>query len=129
MQSAQPYIRHGFGTVRPYIYANLDVVEWVKRTFNAVELERHETGQNAYHIELRLDDSVLVIETGDFDEAAPRVSVYVYVDAVDQVYQRAIEQGAFSLSVPMVKVYNERLAGVRDTFGNTWYIATYKESL
>jgi hypothetical protein len=35
-------VRHGAGSVRPYIYGPLELPEFIKHTFNAVELERFE---------------------------------------------------------------------------------------
>src|ERR1035441_9382126 len=34
------YVRHGVGTVRPYLYGNVDLIEFVQQVFGAVELER-----------------------------------------------------------------------------------------
>jgi PhnB protein len=47
------------------------------------------------------------------------------VDDVDAAYERAVEAGAQSLAEPEDKPYDERSAGVKDSFGNTWWIATY----
>ena len=52
-------------------------------------------------------------------------AIYVYVDDVDAAYQRAMRFGATSISPPENKPYQERGCGVHDSFGNTWYIATY----
>jgi PhnB protein len=49
----------------------------------------------------------------------------VYVDDVDAAYQRALASGATSITAPEDKPYQERSAGVKDSFGNIWYIATY----
>ncbi|MCI0600261.1 MAG: hypothetical protein L0Y50_10950 [Beijerinckiaceae bacterium] len=50
----------------------------------------------------------------------------VYVKDVDAVYRRAIEFGAVSISPPEDKPYQERAAGVKDSFGNIWWIAAFK---
>ncbi len=39
MSTATRHIRHGIGSVRPYLYGRLDTPELVKRAFGAVELE------------------------------------------------------------------------------------------
>jgi PhnB protein len=57
--------------------------------------------------------------------AAP-ASVYVYVSDVDAAYGRAMEAGAEEVAPPEDKPYGERVAGVKDSFGNTWWIATYQ---
>jgi PhnB protein len=122
------YVRHDFGAVRPYLYGHLDLSEFVERTFGAVELERQKMG-DGYHIETKIGDSVVTLETGEFppDVTPTRASIYVYVEDVDAAYQRAIECGATSLTEPEDKPYDERVAGVQDTFGNTWWISTFKK--
>jgi uncharacterized glyoxalase superfamily protein PhnB len=51
--------------------------------------------------------------------------LYVYVPDVDAVYRRALQAGATSISQPADQPYGDRNAGVKDPFGNTWYIATH----
>jgi PhnB protein len=80
-----------------------------------------------YHLEIKIGDSVIVLETGGNFENANRNSIYVYVEDVDATYQKAIKAGAISVDAPIDKPYQERNAGVKDAFGNTWYISTYKD--
>jgi PhnB protein len=120
------YVRHGVGTVRPYLYGNLDLIEFVEQVFGAVELERFAFDAAHFHVEAAIGDSVVVLEVGD--PPPPRgapASVYVYVPDVDAAYGRALEAGAEEVSPPEDKPYKERAAGVKDSFGNTWWIATY----
>ena len=56
---------------------------------------------------------------------ATRASVYVYVEDADATYGLAIRNGATPISPPEDKPYRERAGGVRDDFGNVWYISTY----
>jgi PhnB protein len=122
------YVRHGVGTVRPYLYGNLNLIEFVQQVFGAVELERVELGERSFHVEAAIGDSVIVLEVGDPPPAsAAPASVYLYVPDVDAAYGRALEAGATEISPPQDKPYDERAAGVKDTFGNTWWIATYQE--
>jgi PhnB protein len=125
--SAENHIRHGIGAVRPYLYGNPGLPDFVKRAFGAVELERIENEAGA-HVEARIGDSVIVIESGEFPPTAEptRASIYVYVEDVDAAYRRALEAGAIAVAAPEDKPYEERGAGVRDSFGNTWWIATYR---
>jgi PhnB protein len=117
------------GVVRPYLFGRLDLLDFAKQVFGAEELERNSIA-GGFHVEARIGDSVVVLSAMDppYPEAT-RASVYVYVDDVDAVYKRAIEAGATPLSaksVPTDQPYQERNAGVRDSFGNVWYISTYK---
>ncbi len=124
--SNNSHIRHGAGSVRPYLYGGLDMLELVKRAFGAVELERQETKNNGFHVEARIGDSIIVMEACDPPHPSGKpASIYVYVEDVDAAYQRALEAGATSIAAPEDKPYQERAAGVMDSFGNTWWIATY----
>jgi PhnB protein len=129
MKTEKTHIRHGFGAARPYLYGNLDLPEFVKRVFGAVEVERIQD-EKGLHVETRIEDSMLVIEAGEFPPGVTptRASVYVYVEDVDEAYKRALELGAKSVSEPEDKPYEERGAGVQDSFGNIWWIATYRET-
>jgi PhnB protein len=125
MSTATKHIRHGVGSVRPYLYGRLDMLELVKRAFGAVELERLEAG-NGYHVEAKIGDSMVVMEVGDPPHpGGTPASIYVYIDDVDAAYQRALAAGATSVAAPENKPYQERAAGIKDSFGNIWWIATY----
>jgi len=50
---------------------------------------------------------------------------YLYVPNVDDLYKQAVAAGATSFQEPTDQFYGDRSAGVRDAFGNTWYIATH----
>src|ERR1700694_2287561 len=121
------HVRHGRGNVRPYLYGNLDLPDCVREVFGAKELERLKSGKG-FHIEAEIGDSMVVIEAGEsFPPGAgvTKNSIYVYVDDVDKAYQRAMQMGPTSIAPPQDKPYQERACGVKDGFGNTWYIATY----
>jgi PhnB protein len=121
------HILYGRGSVRPYLYGKLDLPDFVREVFGAKEIERIPAGAG-FHIEAQIGDSMIVIEaSGSFPAGAEltRNSTYVYVENVDAAYRRALEMGATSISPPEQKPYKERGCGVTDSFGNTWWIATY----
>ena len=125
MDTTKGYIRHGAGAVRAYLYGNADLPEFVRQVFGGEEVERADYDDQSAHVEMRIADSVLVIEAGVTHETATRASVYVYVPDVDAAYQRALQLGATSVAAPADKPYGDRNAGVRDSFGNTWWIGTH----
>jgi len=128
MTTRSEHVRHGIGAVRPYLYGPVQLLEFVRKTFNAVELERHEFGPESFHVEMQIGDSVVVIEAGELPpEVAPwKGAIYVYVEDVDAVYSRALNLGAKPLAPLEDKPYQERQAGFVDVAGNTWWVATYK---
>jgi uncharacterized glyoxalase superfamily protein PhnB len=121
------HVRNGFGAVRPYVHGNVDLESFVKQVFDAQVLERTEFDHGGAHLEVQIGDGVLVLEVGDrpMPSAKPG-SIYVYVPDVDATYAKALKAGATSAAAPEDKSYEERGAGVKDRFGNTWWIATYR---
>lgn len=126
MTKSLKHVRQGFGAVRPYIHGHLSMWDLVRDAFGAVEIERQEFGPKSFHIEAQIGDSMIVLETGDppHPSGTPG-SIYIYVPDVDAAYKLALQRGAESVAAPEDKPYQERNAGVRDTYGNLWWISTY----
>lgn len=55
--------------------------------------------------------------------------LHLYVEDVDAVYERALAAGAESIAEPADQFYGDRMAGVKDVFGNRWWIATNFEDV
>jgi PhnB protein len=128
MSTKQKHIRHGIGSVRPYLYGRLDLPNLLKQAFGAEELERLPVGDHGFHIETKIGDSIVVLEVGEPPHpGGTQASIYVYVEDVDAAYKRAIAAGATSVAEPSDKPYQERGAGIKDSYGNIWYIATFRE--
>jgi len=49
-------------------------------------------------------------------------TLYLYVPDVDASYRQALEAGGTSIYPPTNHDYGDRGAGVKDAFGNTWYL-------
>lgn len=127
MSSAQAHIRHGFGAVRPYLYGDADLPNFVREVFGAEELERTVHRHGGCNVEIRIGDSIVVIESGPHPTGEKtRASVYVYVEDTDAAYDRAQRLGATSVAEPQDKPWGDRLAGMQDSFGNVWWIATQR---
>lgn len=124
---ANNHVRHGFGTVRPYLYGPYELPGFLAVVFDAREIERHEApGRRAAHVELAIGDGMVVVEAGEMPpEVNPtEASVYVYVEDVDAAYRRALDAGAQAITAPEDKPYGERGCGFR-ACGNTWWVATH----
>ena len=127
MKELPNHIRHGFGAVRPCVYGHADLPDFLERVFHASVLERHEHDDRSAHIEMRIGDSVVAIEAAPSGDAQATVAtVYVYVEDVDSAYRRAMAAGATSVSKPADRPYQERSGAVKDSFGNIWWISTYR---
>jgi PhnB protein len=122
------YVPQGLNDVNVYMHPLRaePVIKFLTHAFGAQELARHASPDGVvHHAEVRVGTSV--VEMGEaHGPYQPMASVlYLYVPDVDAVYRRALQAGATSISEPADQPYGDRNAGVKDPFGNTWYIATH----
>lgn len=125
-------IPEGYHTITPYLTVEGadKLIEFAKQVFAATEIERMMNPDGTIkHAEVRIGDSVVMLSDAR-DEYKPRpAALYVYVSEVDAVYQRALAAGATSLMEPTTTFYGNRESGVKDQFGNSWWIATHVEDV
>jgi uncharacterized glyoxalase superfamily protein PhnB len=81
------------------------------------------------HAEVKVGDSKLMMGEPMGDWKAKPCSLYLYVEDVDAVYQRAIQAGGTSVREPSDQFYGDRTGGVIDPSGNYWGIATHVEDV
>jgi PhnB protein len=89
------------------------------------------------HAELEVGDSVIMLadENPEMDARGPRtiggspMSLLVYVENVDSVFERAIQAGAKALHPVEDRFYGDRTGGFEDPFGHRWSIATHVEDV
>jgi len=111
--------RQGFHVVTPRIVTS-DVagqVSFLRRVFDASG--EYDEGRPA---EIRIGDSRILVSEAGVRDPFPAF-LYVYVDAVEKVFARAVAAGAIVLEEPLHTPYGDRRAMVRDPFGNIWQIA------
>ena len=120
----------GYRTVTPYIVVG-DApaqIEFLVRVFDADERFRSIGSAGGVHAELRIGDSMLMVGGGAPDLNWRGVSMpsafHVYVPDADATFDRAVQAGATVIHQVADMDYGERSGGVRDAFGNCWYIAT-----
>ncbi len=125
-------IPRGFHTVTPYMVAadGDAMLAFAKNAFGAEEAFRAIGGAGGIHAETRIGDTMLMMGGGipgkPFPAEPHPAALHIYVHDIDAVYKKALQAGATSISEPKDHDYGERGAGVRDPFGNHWYIATRK---
>jgi PhnB protein len=125
-------VREGFHTITPYLIVQeaAQLIDFVKQAFAATELFRGTGSAGGIHAEVRIGDSMLMIGGGGAWSGEPMpATIYLYIDDVDSVYARAIQAGATSITEPGDRPYGDRLGGVKDRFGNVWYISTHNQDV
>jgi PhnB protein len=121
------HIQEGYTAITPYLYAQLDLIEFLKNAFGA-EVTHTPTpdGSGNFHAEAKIGDAHLLLGSGYFSDPSMAAAIYLYVPDVDATYKRALSLGAKSVREPSDQTWGDRVAGVKDTSGNTWWIATNK---
>jgi PhnB protein len=124
----ESYIPKGLHNVNAYLHPRRaePLIAFLKRAFGAQEVSKYASPDGVvHHAEIRIGDSVVEMgEAHDKYESMPAM-FYLYVPNVDAIYRQTLAAGATSLQEPIDQPYGDRQAGVRDAFGNTWYIATH----
>ena len=122
------YIPEGLHTVTAYLHPMRaePVISFLKRAFGAEELEKYASPDGViHHAKIKIGDSVLEMGEAHGPYQPMSATFYLYVPNVDATYSRALNAGATSTSEPADQSYGDRSAGVKDPFGNQWYIATH----
>lgn len=117
-----------FTTITPFIrVSESGLVDFLAGVFGAVETNRMSVSAGGVRRDVRVGNSMLLIEEAGAGDVVPLMPVefHVYVEDVDAAFQRALAAGATSLGGPAERPYGERAGFVRDRFGNHWFIATY----
>lgn len=125
-------IPDGYNTATPYLVVEgaSKLIDFLKQAFMATEIYRMTRPDGKVgHAEVKIGDSVIMLgDMGGKWKSMPS-SIYLYVLNIDATYRQALEAGAISLMEPADQFYGDRSAGVRDPFGNHWFIATHIEDV
>jgi PhnB protein len=119
-------------TVTPYLTVQgaAKLIDFLKQAFEAKEIHCMTRPDGVIgHAEVRIGDSVVMMSEACGEWKPMPAMLYLYVEDMDAVYQRALEKGATSLREPMDQFYGDRSGGVQDPCGNHWHIATHKEDI
>ena len=94
-------------------------------------------GGKLSHVELKIGDSILMLsdEMPGGANRSPQalggsaVSLFLYVEDVDKVFQQAKSAGAKADAPPADMFWGDRYGRLTDPFGHTWGLATHKEDV
>jgi PhnB protein len=108
-------------------------IEFCKITFNALELVRRPGPDGAVaHAALTIGGAMIMIEgewpglvshAPQLDGSSP-VVIYVYVEDVDKVMERAVAAGATILMPVKNQFWGDRTGRIVDPSGHVWTIST-----
>ena len=117
----------GYTTVAPYLIVDgaARTIAFLESAFDASKLREFPDDKGGLmHAEVRIDDTVVMLADGMEGWPPLPAHVHVYVEDVDETYQRALSAGAESVQAPIQKGDEDKRGGVKDAGGTTWWIAT-----
>ncbi len=134
-------IPDGYHSVTPTltIKGASEAIEFYKKAFDAKEIYRFpgSDGKSIMHAEIRIGDSAIMLcdempQMGCLSPTSiggPSGSIYLYVNDVDSVFNKAISVGAKPMMPMMDGFWGDRIGALTDPFGHRWTIATRKKEL
>ena len=118
----------GLRSVQPYLHLREahKMIPFMETVFGAEPMGVHTSPQGAVlHATIRIGNATLEIDEAHGEYQPMPCHLHVYVPDTDAAYARAIEVGATSIEAPRNAPYGDRAAGVKDAWGNSWFVATY----
>ena len=133
-------IPQGYPRVTPYLIVDgaSAAIDFYTSILGATERMRMGAPDGKVgHAELELGNSVIMLadESPEMDARSPGtvggtpVSLHVYVEDVDNVFERAVDAGARALRPVENRFYGDRTGSFEDPFGHRWDVATHVEDV
>jgi PhnB protein len=116
-----------YRTLTPYLVVpDADAeLTFIKTAFGGTEQSCQRNADNSVmHAEIKIGDSLVMLGQSNDQWKALTGAFYLWIDDVDGTYAKALQAGATSQSAPEDKPYGHRNAGVVDTNGITWWLAS-----
>jgi PhnB protein len=121
------YVPKGLHSLNVYLHPHRaePLIAFLTRAFGADQVEKYASPEGIIrHAHLRIGDSVIEMGEAHGPIQPMPTQFYVYVPNADAAYHRALAAGAESIREPADQPYGDRNAGVKDAFGNQWFVAT-----
>ena len=133
-------IPDGYSSVTPYLIVDdgAAALNFYTNAFGAVERMRMDWGGGKIgHAEFTVGESVIMMasEFPEMDALSPKtlggtpVTLAIYTENVDEMFARAIAEGATEIRPVQDQFYGDRMGMVQDPFGHLWTIATHVEDV
>jgi PhnB protein len=119
-------IPEGYQCVMPYLIVEnaIGFLEFTKVVFGAEEKYKAMRDEKIIqHAEITIGGSVIMFTDATVQYAGRPGGFFIYVADCDDVYEKALTNGATSIAAPADQAYG-RSAGIEDAFSNTWWITS-----
>ena len=115
----------GFNTVTPYFFVEgaERFIAFLVHGLGGFEVDRHMNGDRIANAQIRLGTSTVMVSEASGEFPAMPASYYLYVENADESMHQAIAAGAAKISDVADMPYQDRQGGVKDPFGNLWWLS------
>lgn len=114
-------------TIMPYLILQgaSKFIDFTKNVFGAIQINTKSLREDGtiMHAEITLNGSTIMVTDENTEWPKQTANLFVYVQNADETYQKALENGAVSLMELSNQDYG-RTSGVKDPFGNVWWITS-----
>jgi PhnB protein len=133
-------IPEGYHTVSPALAIDgaADAIDFYKRAFGATERYRMPSPDGKIaHAEIEIGDSIVML-SDPFPQSTVKaptalggtsVSIFLYVEDVDAVFQQAVDAGATVTMQLDDMFWGDRFGSVLDPYGHSWSLASHVEDV
>ncbi len=115
-----------YPAVTPYLIVNnaATFIQFMQDVFNAEVINKHIRDEKLImHAELKIGNSIIMLAESTEQYAAGSASLFIYVEAADVTYKKALNKGSTTVTELSDQSYG-RTGGVKDPFGNIWWITS-----
>jgi PhnB protein len=119
-------IPEGYPQLMPYLIVEnaAAFIDFTQKVFDATEKFKTMRDEHTImHAEISIGDSVIMMADATEQFTKQNAGLFIYVDACDTIFQKALDNGATTVMEPADQSYG-RSGGVKDAFGNTWWITS-----
>jgi PhnB protein len=130
-KSVRP-VPEGFRTVTPFLIVDnaAGLIDFIKQAFDGKQtFLMNDDDNKIMHATVKIGDSTIMLSDTMEGMPAQTAMLYLYVEDVDSLYQKALKAKATSVHEPTNEFYGDRAAAVKDKWGITWWIATHVEDV
>src|SRR5690242_10742972 len=119
-------IPEDYQTVTTYLIIKNAVafIQFMQTVFNAEVVNKHMRDENTImHADLKIGNRIIILADSTPQYAPANPNLFIYVEDADATYKKAIDNGAATVTELTNQSYG-RSGGVKDSFGNTWWITS-----
>lgn len=119
-------IPENYQRVMPYLILEKasDFITFTQKVFGAKETHKTMRDENTImHAEVMIGNSTIMFADATDKYKVSNAELFVYVDDADQIYKSALKNGGTVVTELANQPYG-RSGGIKDPFGNVWWITS-----